>query len=138
MIPTKWHRKIFLIDGMGAITSAVFLGLVLPMLKTGLHDDVLRNLSLAAVVFAIYSFGCHLSNKSRSKGALKIILFANISYAVVSIAVFLNFYQEISLLGKIYFIIEIFLLFIIVWVEKHILQGLYNYEAYQKAKDSKS
>lgn len=124
MILAKWHRKIFLIDFIGAATSAFFLGMVLPMLKTGVPDQILRNLAWAAVAFAVYSYICHYTNQSKSTTALKIILYANVSYVVGSIAVVFYYFEDISSLGLAYFVIEVFLIILVIWAEKYILQDL--------------
>jgi hypothetical protein len=130
MLPFKWRNKIFLIDALGALSSALFLGLILPLLNTGIPDLTLYMLSGAAVLFCIFSFYSHFTEKHQSKQHLWIILLANISYIMASIYVLLSFYSEINLLGKVYLIIEIILIHVVVLNEGQILADLINVETY--------
>ena len=124
MIPVKWHKKIFLIDGLGAITSALFLIIVLPMLNTGMPYQVLYILGLAAVLFSIFSLYTHFSGKYENKTHLKIIAFSNLNYIAATVFVLISYYEQINFLAKFYLIAEMVIIFIIVWNEKFILTKL--------------
>lgn len=104
----NWIRKnIFLIDGLGAFTSALFLGLVLPRLEIGMPDGALLLLSIVAALFGVYSLGCFFLKRAASSKWLKIIIAANASYCLATALVVMNYFSELSLLGAIYFIGEI-------------------------------
>ena len=132
MIPAKLYKKIFLIDSLGAFTSCVFLGLVLPMLNVGLPDRVLYSLSLVALIFSIYSLYCHLSKNHENKSLLKIIVLLNFIYILATVYVLLSYYEQISLIGKAYLLIEMLLIFIVVLTEKNIILNINHNKGLQK------
>jgi hypothetical protein len=101
-------KTIFLIDSMGALLSATMLGLVLPMFEDefGMPSNVLYVLSgLASLLFA-YSFTCFVIKPSSPTAALKIIAVANMCYCVLSIALIIYYYRQLTVLGLTYFILE--------------------------------
>jgi hypothetical protein len=122
MLPRKLHKYIFLIDGFGALTSCMFLGLVLPRLNTGVPNQVLLILSLVAWVFSVYSLTCFFKNKNQFAIFLKIILLCNLLYTLVTIAMLTYFYKQVTFFGFLYFIGEIIILSFVCWAEFKILK----------------
>ncbi len=102
-------RKLFLIDGLGALLSAFLLGVVLVELEAvfGIPRPTLYVLALLPCFFAVYDFYCY-----RKKGAdigpfLKGIAIMNISYCLLSIGLAVYHYQRITYFGWAYILIEI-------------------------------
>lgn len=119
-------RKLFLLDGIGAIVSAFFLGIVLVQIngKIGLPVSTLYILAAMAVFFAIYSLSCYFFVKKNEYKFLAFIAVVNLLYSCFT--TFLLFYhaQQVLLLGWVYFILEIIVLFVIVSIEFKVVQSL--------------
>ncbi len=101
-------RKLFLLDGIGAIVSALSLGVVLVQFESifGMPKQVLYCLAAAASIFAIYSLTCYFSNIKYWRPFLKVIAFANLSYCFATAILVFYFYQELTVLGILYFVLE--------------------------------
>jgi len=112
-------KELLLIDGIGALVSAAFLGLILPSLSPyiGLPDEVLYFLALLPVLFAIFDFGCYFFKSSGFKNALKIMVVANALYCVLSIICLGYHFDALGNLGWVYFILEILILLVLIKVE---------------------
>ncbi|MGB1207078.1 MAG: hypothetical protein ACPG5B_15640 [Chitinophagales bacterium] len=112
-------KHIFLIDGLGALISAFSLGIVLVIFKNyfGMPQNVLHVLAAIACIFAIYSFSCALRMPKIWQLFLKLIAMANFIYCCVTIALLYYFYQKLTILGLIYFVLEIIVIFVLVKIE---------------------
>jgi hypothetical protein len=102
-------RTLFLIDGFGAMVSIFMLGFVWmnnqPLI--GMPVEVLRILASIPCLFAIYSFACRFIVRGNVAPLLKWIAIANLMYCLVSAALVLLFFAEMTGLGIAYFIAEI-------------------------------
>jgi hypothetical protein len=112
-------KRLFLIDFFGAVLSAFLLGIVLVKLESiiGMPSNVLYILAILACGFAVYSFLCYLFVKENWQPFLKIIAIINLSYCLVTMGLVIYFYQEITTLGHIYFILEMIVIVSLVSVE---------------------
>ena len=112
-------RKIFLVDGLGALLSAFFLGVVLVQFEDsiGVSKDLLIYLSLAAVVMAVYSLSCYFGFPNKWRLFLKAIAIVNLLYCCVTVGLILLDSETLSILGYLYFIIEILIVVSLVFVE---------------------
>jgi len=104
-------RTLFLLDFLGAVLSAVLLGVVLVRYQAyfGMPVHVLYSLSFVACAFAVYSGSCYLLRVSNAV-FLRIIAVANCTYCAVTIALLFQFYHSLTTLGLVYFIAEIFVI----------------------------
>ncbi|TMM56102.1 hypothetical protein FEE95_15840 [Maribacter algarum] len=111
-------KKLFLIDGIGALVSALFLGVVLVWLedRIGLPIKVLYFLAILPVFFAIYSFSCYFF-KDNSKPFLKGIATLNLLYCFLTIGLLFLYDHNLTFLGWTYFIAELIVLVILIWLE---------------------
>lgn len=118
-------KSIFLLDGLGALVSAIMLGLVLPMLQhlIGMPTNILYYLAMAAVAFAIYSFSCSIIVPKKWRTFLKIIAYVNLTYCIVSILLVFNFYSQLTKLGIAYFTIEKIIVIYIAMLELKIAKS---------------
>jgi hypothetical protein len=75
-------KKLFLADGLGAIVSAFFLGVILAKYEPsfGMPKTALYFLASIACLFAVYSLGCLFLVTKNFQPYLKGIALANLSY----------------------------------------------------------
>lgn len=119
-------KKLFLIDGIGALISAFFLGVILVHFHDyfGMPLNVLSYLALIACLFSIYSISCVFLAVDNWKPLLKIISFANTLYAFLTLGIVIYYYQQLTILGFGYFIIELSIVFGLVNIEKKMIESL--------------
>ena len=118
------EKNIFLVDGIGALVSALMLGVVLPAFQTsiGMPTQILYVLAIVAAVFAVYSLSCFWFVKSDYPTWLRLIVMANSSYCLATLFVVFIFLPELKWLGIIYFLGEAALIFGLVLVERSIIR----------------
>ncbi len=120
----KIHRtNIFLIDGIGAVISAILLGVVLPAFQVwiGMPIHILYLLATMALIFAAYSLSCFYIMKPVRLGWLKAILFANVFYCVVTGVAVIYFFDSLTGLGLTYFLLELAIILSLVIFERKLL-----------------
>ncbi|MFN0201656.1 MAG: hypothetical protein ACKVTZ_09055 [Bacteroidia bacterium] len=112
-------KRLFLLDGLGALLSSFLLGVVLVMFqpKIGMPESALSFLALLAVCFCIYSLCCYFFVGTNWRTFLTIIAIANIIYTCLSIGFMCFFAQTLTLLGWVYFIGEVTVLAVIIKLE---------------------
>ena len=101
-------RYIFLMDGLGAILSAVLLALVLPLYVDllGMPIETLFILSILPVVYAIYSLLCYLTDPFQWKFYLRVIAIANFLYCLVTMVYLVLNLEQTTIFGELYFVLE--------------------------------
>jgi uncharacterized membrane protein YsdA (DUF1294 family) len=106
---TNLHQKIFLIDGIGALVSAILLGIVLVALEPyiGMPPKVLYVLALLAGAFAVYSLTCHIRVKTNRGRYLRIIAIVNLLYCCLTLGLVFYFREQVTIWGWLYFVGEI-------------------------------
>lgn len=104
-----WNSlDILLLDGVGALITAVNVGVVLPLFQPwfGLPTAILQALGAAATLLAVFSLSRYFLDQG-TPTALRIIAVANLSYGCVT-AVLLVLYAEVATwLSDLYFVGEI-------------------------------
>lgn len=105
-------RRVFLMDGLGAVVSALALGVGLPAVQPliGMPREVLLFLAAIPVGYAIYSFGCAARLPVKWPSWLRGIAKLNAAYAGLSVALLAAHAAQIQPLGWAYFVGEILLL----------------------------
>lgn len=113
------QKKLFLIDGIGAIISGLFLGVVLVWLedKIGMPKNVLYFLAILPIFFAVYSFGCYFFLKSNYAPYLKGIAIMNLMYCFLTIGLLFFYDHDLTFLGWTYFIVELLVLAVLISFE---------------------
>ena len=108
-LDTVYPRKLFLIDSLGALLSAVMHGFVLVRFQyyIGMPQKELYVLSFIAGIFFIYSLTCFLSKPGNWKPYLKFIALANLSYCCLTIGLIVYLFPQLTALGLAYFVGEI-------------------------------
>lgn len=112
-------KKLFLIDGLGAFLTAFLVGIVLRIFEDafGMPQKHLCVLSILACIFAVYSMSCYFFVGKNWPIYLKIIAVANLMYCLLTAVLVMLLYQQITILGIIYFIGEILIILGLVYVE---------------------
>ena len=105
----KIIHRLFLIDGLGALVSAIMLGVVLPLVQplVGIPLYTLYLLAVFPILFAIIDFYALFKKPSPIQQYLKIIAACNITYCFLSVAMAYYHRSQITVLGWIYLIIEV-------------------------------
>ena len=111
--------RLFLIDSLGAVVSAFFLGVILVKLENffGMPRNELFYLAIAPCFFAVYSFLCYLLKPTNWRFFLKIIAFANLFYCCVSMYLVFYHFQQLTIFGLIYFFGELMILIVLIQLE---------------------
>ena len=112
-------RKVFVIDSVGALVSALLLSSILVPLKdyVGIPSGSLYTLSLIAFCLFIYSFCCYKFALARPRPFLAILVGLNSLYCLISIGFIVKSYDTLTTLGKAYFFPEISIIALLIWVE---------------------
>ena len=102
-------KKLFLIDGFGAILSAFLLGIVLVKFEIifGIPSSVLYPLATIPIFFAIYDFYCYRKGHQKVGLLLKGIAVLNLIYCFISLGLVSYQFETSTDLGWIYILIEI-------------------------------
>ena len=112
-------KKLFLIDGFGAILSAFLLGVVLVKFEIifGIPSSVLYLLATIPIFFAIYDFYCYRKRHQKTGLLLKGIAILNLIYCCISLGLIFYHFSTITNLGLIYILIEIVIVFLLAIIE---------------------
>ena len=112
-------KQFFLADAIGALLSAVMLGIVLVNLQhlIGLPLQHLYLLAGLALLFFTYSIFNYLRMSDNWSRYLKIIAWTNLLYCLFTFAVVAYYFQDIQRLGMIYFGLEILVIIFLASIE---------------------
>jgi len=112
-------KKLFIVDGVGALLSAFFLGVVLVKLQAliGMPKNTLYVLAVFPVFFALYDFISYFQKPITQVFLLKLIAYFNSIYCIVSMYLLFQHAESLLPLGWLYFIGEIIILGILIFIE---------------------
>jgi hypothetical protein len=112
-------KKLFLTDSLGALLTAFLLIAVLATFRKyfGMPLHILYVLATVGFAFAAYSFCCYLFAGSKWKPYLKRIAIANLLYCCASMVLVVYFYKTLTVLGVIYFLVEMAVVSLLVLIE---------------------
>ena len=112
-------RKLFQIDGFGAILSAFTLGIVLVKLERvfGIPISALYFLASLPCLFAVYDFYCYFKIDKNLGMFLKAIAITNLIYCCLSIGLAIYHRETITNLGWVYILTEILIVFTLAIIE---------------------
>ena len=112
-------KNIFLVDGIGAIITALLLSQLLARFEPvfGMPKEVLYLLAGIAACFAVYSLSVHFLIKENRKPYLMGIAVANTLYCSATLVLVIYLNQSLTWLGIAYFISEIITVMSLVRVE---------------------
>ncbi|HMP29002.1 MAG TPA: hypothetical protein PKD85_05355 [Saprospiraceae bacterium] len=102
------QNNIFLLDAIGATVSAVLIYLLFILFQSnfGLPIAVAKFLVVFPIVIAILSYICHFVSIKNLEKSLKITAYFNLLYCFLTITIVVMYYNELTILGILYFIAE--------------------------------
>ena len=102
-------RTLFVIDGAGALLSALLLGVVLPRFASffGMPREVLHLLAGFPVLFAGYDLFAYFRAADRQARSLRLIALANWGYCLLSATMVVRHLEQLTGWGLAYFGLEI-------------------------------
>jgi len=116
-------RKLFLLDGSGALLTALMLMLVLPKLDllTGIDPDMITVMVLIAFLLTAMSLTFFFTYNQQSYKVLQVIGISNLLYSGIIVVVLLVYGSSMKPLGMTYFILEglVVVLLGLVEIRKH-------------------
>ena len=115
-------KKLFLIDSLGALTTAFLLFVVLRNFNEyfGMPERILTYLSAFAVCFCIYSTTCFFFIKENWTPFIKGIGIANLLYCILTIGLIISNEPQLTTIGIAYFLGEIFIICGLVYIELNV------------------
>ena len=125
---TSHPKKLFLVDSLGAVLTAFFLGVILVRFEDsfGMPKTALYFLSSIACIYAMYSICCYFLAANICKSyLLKGLIVANLVYCCLTIAAIFYFYQKLTVLGLLYFLLELVIMGALIIVERTALSKLF-------------
>lgn len=127
---TNKPKKLFLVDGLGAVLTAFLLVVFLIRYVDvfGMPQKPLYVLSIIAVIYAVYSICCYFFIGKHWRSYLKLIAFANLLYCCATISFVIYFYPSVTIFGLIYFLAELVVIGCLVTIE---LMTAYHHSANQ-------
>ncbi len=119
-------RKLFIVDGLGAVVSAFMLGVVLVLLHShiGIPQKTLYFLATFPVFFGLVDLYAYRQSAEKWPSFLKWIAIGNLMYCFVSIACAYLHWESIKPLGWIYLVLEIVIQLILIRLEYRIAKKL--------------
>lgn len=125
---SKSPKMLFLLDAIGAAMTSILLFFVLKNFSKyfGVPENVLEYLSVSGLVLFLYSLSCFLFLRSNWRPFLSVIAFGNILYCLATTLLICVNFQELTLLGKAYFLIEIGIVLFIAFIELRVAKILPN------------
>jgi hypothetical protein len=112
-------KAIFLVDSIGAFLSAFCLLIISRFFSDffGINPSTLQLLTILPIVFCNYSACCYLLIIRGYKPFILIIAIANFLYCLITMVLIFTHYSELTILGLSYFILELMIIGIIVYLE---------------------
>lgn len=116
---------LFLTDSVGAFFTAFFLFFVLRNFPEyfGMPVEILTALAIIAACFMLYSACCYVFHGEKVTLLILIISFANLAYCVLTLSLMIIYAQTLTLLGLVYFSVEITLVCMLAYVEIGVVRG---------------
>lgn len=123
---TRKPRKLFQLDGAGALLTAFMVGGVLVSVDhwIGLPRAVLFSLGGIALAFAIYSFTCSRFELKSIRLALGLIILGNSFYCALTMCLMILFRTDLTPWGYAYFLLELGVLFTLIALESAVFRKI--------------
>jgi hypothetical protein len=123
-------KILFLTDGLGALLTAFLLFVVLRNFNGyfGVSQKMLTWLSMIAAIFCFYSMICFVTLKGNWAPFIKAIGIANLMYCITT-GLLLVYSPGLTVAGAIYFLAEIAIIGVLVYVEFQAANAIRQNEA---------
>jgi hypothetical protein len=118
-------KTLFLIDGVGALMTALSLIVIVREFIEyfGMSKNEVNYLSLLAFCFCMYSAICYMFLKSNFLPFIRFVGIANSSYCALIIGLMIRYKSSITVIGIIYFLVEIIIICCLSYVELKVANG---------------
>jgi hypothetical protein len=118
-ILTARPRNVFLLDGLGALLSALLLVFLIAPFEAifGMPQQIAYTLSYPAFGFMVYSLGCYFLNPIAWKPFMRLIALANFLYCCLTFTLVMIDFSLLTKLGVAYFLGEIGIVFGVIAIE---------------------
>lgn len=112
-------KTLFLIDGLGAALTTFSLFFVLRPYHNyfGMPINILTSLSIIGLIYCAYSMSCYFLLKTFWSSSLRIIGVSNLLYAISTMLLLYSYYNDLTRIGLSYFLAEILIIVLLVYVE---------------------
>lgn len=112
-------KTLFLVDSLGALLTAFLLFAVLRTFDEyfGMPQATLTYLSIIAALFCLYSISCFFLLTDNWRPFLKTISIANLIYCCLTMGLVIYYYRSLTILGVTYFVVEVAIICVLVFVE---------------------
>ncbi len=119
------EKNIFLLDGIGAVLSACFTGLILIRysLFLGINVSTLQTLASLPTIYALYSLSCYFFVSKTKPWMLLAIIGANLFYCLISLSLIL-FREHITWRGQLFVALEIIIILLVVLLEFNVYRKI--------------
>jgi peptidoglycan/LPS O-acetylase OafA/YrhL len=115
--------KIFLLDGLGALISIIFLG-VLYFYENffGMPKEIVKIFIVIALCLMTFSLSVYLFNPKNWRSLLKVVITLNLSYCLYTLYHVFQNRKELTIYGLLYFMGEILVIILICWLEVRVVK----------------
>jgi len=119
-------KVLFLIDSLGAMLTAFFLLLILRNFNEyfGMPETILTYLAGKTACFCVYSICCFFFLTNYWSSFIYGIVVANLLYCVVTMALLIIYNAQLTIIGTIYFLLEIAIILGIVYLEFNVAKTI--------------
>lgn len=119
-------HQLFLMDGIGALFSALLLGGVLAKYHTfiGIPPETLFFLAAFPVLYVLYDVYCYRTMPDHVHVKIKGVVGLNLLYTLISIGVLVLFKERLTAVAYLYFSLELMVIFLLVLLELKVLKQL--------------
>lgn len=119
-------KTLFLIDSIGALTTAFLLFVVLRTFNEyfGMPGTILTYLSVIAACLCMYSATCFFVIKADWVPFIKVIIIANLLYCILTIGLIIFYDAQLTILGTAYFLGEIAIICGLVYIELNVANAI--------------
>ena len=119
MFKNLTFKRLFLLDGFGAIITALLLSLVMARFEDffGMPSPIVYWLAGGAACFALYSFICYRTSAAHQASFLMGIAIANTTYCLVTLGLVIGRFNTLTWWGIAYFVGEVIVVMALVRIE---------------------
>jgi hypothetical protein len=119
-------KFLFLIDSLGAFTTAFLLFVVLRNFNEyfGMPKTILTYLSVIAACICIYSTTCFFVIKANWAPHIKGISIANLLYCILTIGLIIFYNSQLTIIGTTYFLGEITIICGLIYIELNVVTAI--------------
>lgn len=120
---SKNSQKLFLIDAIGALVSAIFI-FILSNFNLGISIQNITILISFALCLAVFSTTCFFSVLKNHTRFIRILAFANLLYCLLTIFVLIFHFNNLKSITLIYFPLELIIISLLIALELKLVKHI--------------